>query len=98
MPLDGRIYMLTVGSVLTTNVSQTSLCQLLLRATIKVRLDPCLSLDNFDCTKMIARFQNFTACLREGLIHKWKQALLAPPSPLMLVKKNSQFCSTHSHR
>ena len=31
--------MLTVGSVLTTNVSQISLCQLLLRATLKVRLD-----------------------------------------------------------
>ena len=29
LPLDGRIYMLTVGSVLTTNVSQISLCQLL---------------------------------------------------------------------
>ena len=43
LPL-GHIYMLTVGSVLTTNVSQTSLCQLLFRATIKVRLDSCLSL------------------------------------------------------
>ena len=36
--------MLTVGSVLTTNVSQISLCQLLFRATLKVRLDSCLSL------------------------------------------------------
>ena len=36
--------MLTVGSVLTTNVSQISLCQLLSRATHKVRLDSCLSL------------------------------------------------------
>ena len=46
-----------------------------------------LGMDNFDCTKIIAHFKKFTACLREGLIHEWKQALLAPPSPLMLVKK-----------
>ena len=32
------------GSVLTTNVSQTNLCQLLFRTTLKVRLDSCLSL------------------------------------------------------
>ena len=44
LPLGGRIYMLTVGSVLTTNVSQTSLCQLSVRATIKIRLHSCLSL------------------------------------------------------
>ena len=44
-----------------------------------------LEMDNFDCTKMNARFQKFTACLREGLIHKRKQALLAPPLPLMLL-------------
>ena len=42
-----------------------------------------LGMDNFDCTKMNAHFQKFTACLREGLIHEWKQALLAPPLPLM---------------
>ena len=40
-----------------------------------------LGMDNFDCTKMIAHFKKFTACLREGLIHEWKQALLAPPPP-----------------
>ena len=44
LPLDGRIYMLTVGSVPTTNVSQINLCQLLFKATLKVRLDSCLSL------------------------------------------------------
>ena len=37
-----------------------------------------LGMDNFDCTKMNAHFKKFTACLREGLIHEWKQALLAP--------------------
>ena len=37
-----------------------------------------LGMDNFDCTKMNAHFEKFTACLREGLIHEWKQALLAP--------------------
>ena len=41
-----------------------------------------LGMDNFDCTKMNAHFKNFTGCLREGLIHEWKQALLAPPLPL----------------
>ena len=41
--LNGRIYMLTVGSILTTNVSQIiSFCSEL--ATLKVRLDSCLSL------------------------------------------------------
>ena len=34
-----------------------------------------LGMDNFDCTKMNAHFKKFTACLREGLIHEWKQAL-----------------------
>ena len=55
--------MLTVGSVLNTNLSQISLCQLLFRDTLKVRLDSYLSLytlgmDNFDCTKMNAHFEN----------------------------------------
>ena len=44
LPLDGRIYILTLASVLSTNVSQINLCQLLFRATLKVRLDSCLSL------------------------------------------------------
>ena len=56
-----------------------------------------LGMDNFDCTKMIAHCKKLTACLQEGLIHEWKQALLAPPSPLMSVN-NSQLCSTNSHR
>ena len=101
LPLNGRIYTLTVGSVLTTNVSQINLCQLLFRPTLKLGLDlsfvTTLEMDNFDCTKMNARFQKFTACQREGLIHKWKQALLAPPLPLLSLN-NSRLCSTHSHR
>ena len=40
--------------------------------------------------------KKFTACLREGLIHEWKQALLAPPLPLILLN-NSRLCSTHKH-
>ena len=52
-----------------------------------------LGMDNLDCNKMNA---HFTACLREGLIHEWKQALLAPPLPLMLLN-NSRLCSTHNH-
>ena len=54
-----------------------------------------LGMDNFDCTKMNAHFKKFTACLREGLIHEWKQALLAPPLPLMSLN-NSRFCSTQN--
>ena len=54
-----------------------------------------LGMDNFDCTKMNAHFKKFTACLWEGLIHEWKQALLAPPLPLMSLN-NSRFCSTHN--
>ena len=38
LSLDGRMYMLTVGSILATNVSQINLCQLLFRATLKVRM------------------------------------------------------------
>ena len=52
LPLDGRIYTLTAGRVLTINVFQINLGQLLLRATLKVRLDSCLStalkMDNLD--------------------------------------------------
>ena len=44
LPLNGRIYTLTVGSVPTTNVSQINLCQLLFRPTLKLGLDSCLSL------------------------------------------------------
>ena len=54
-----------------------------------------LGMDKFDCNKMNARFKKFTACLREGLIHEWKQALLAPPLPFMLLN-NSRLCSTHT--
>ena len=54
-----------------------------------------LGMDNFDCTKMNAHFKKFTACLREELIHEWKQALLASPLPLVSLN-NSRFCSTHN--
>ena len=54
-----------------------------------------LGMDNFDCTKMNAHFEKFTACLREGFIHEWKQALLAPPLPLILLN-NSRLYSTHT--
>ena len=58
MPLSGHIYMLTVGSVLATNVSQTSLYQLFLQSysqsLVRLMFVTTLGLDNFDCTKMIA--------------------------------------------
>ena len=50
-----------------------------------------LEMDNFDCTKMNAHFKKFTACLREGLIHEWKQALLAPPLPYVAKQLTALF-------
>ena len=86
LPLGGRIYMLTVGSILTTSVSQTNLCYTFLQSysqsQARLKFVTTLGMDNFDCNKMNAHFQKFTACLREGLIYKWKQTLLAPPFPL----------------
>jgi len=43
-PLDGRIYTLTAGRVLNTNVFQINLDKLLFRTILKVRLCSCLSL------------------------------------------------------
>ena len=54
-----------------------------------------LGMDNFDCTKMNAHFKKFTACLREGLIHECKQALLAPPLPLILLNNSRLFPHTN---
>ena len=52
LPLNGHIYTLTVGRVLNTNVFLINLGELLFRATLKVRLDSCLStalkMDNLD--------------------------------------------------
>ena len=44
-----------------------------------------LGMDNFDSTKMITFSQLVYG--RGSFTSAWKQALLAPPSPLMLVKK-----------
>ena len=44
LPLNGRIYKLTIGRVLTTNVLQINLGQLLFKSTLKVRLCSHLSL------------------------------------------------------
>ena len=57
-----------------------------------------LEMDNFDCTKMNACFQKFTACLQEGLIHEWKQALLAPPLLLMLLNNSCSVTHTTAPR
>ena len=79
LPLDGRIYTVTVGRVLNTNVFQINIGELLFRATPKVRLGSCLStalkMDNLDCTKINPHFKKFTACLREGLIHECQHTL-----------------------
>ena len=61
------IYMLTVGRVLTTNMSQINLGQLLSRTTLKsqARLTfiTVLEMDNLECTKINTHFKKFTACL-----------------------------------
>ena len=58
----------------------------------RVMFATTLGMDNFDCTKVNA---HFTACLWEGLIDEWKQALLAPLLSLMSLN-NSWLCSTHN--
>ena len=93
------MYTLTVGRVLTTNLSQFNVCKLCLshfQSQDRLMFVTTVGIDNFDCTKMNAGFQKFTTCLCEGLIHKRKQALLAPPLPLMSVN-NSWLCSTYKH-
>ena len=70
-PLHGCIYSLTVGSVITTNVSQTNLCyiafvQSYFQSQARLMFATALGMDNFDCTKMNVHFQKFTARLREG--------------------------------
>ena len=63
LELDGHIYMLTVGSVLTTNVFQTNLCQLLICSELysqrqaRLTFVTTLGMDIFDCTKMNAHSQ-----------------------------------------
>ena len=81
LPLDRRIYMLTLGSVLTTSVSQQSMSAFAhsySQRQARLMFVTTLGMDEFDCFKMNA---HFTACLREGVIHESKQALIAPPLP-----------------
>ena len=73
--------MLTVGSVLTTNVSVPAFVQSYSQGQAR------LMLDNFDCTEMIAHLKKFTACLQEGLIHEWKQSITSPTSPPYVAKQ-----------
>ena len=62
LPLNGRIYALTVGRVLNIIVFQINLGKLLFTATLRVRLGSCLStalkMDNLDCTKINTHFKN----------------------------------------
>lgn len=100
LPLNGRIYTLTVGRVLThqcvSDQSRPAFVQSHSQSQAMLAFVTALGMDKFDCTKINAHFKKFTACLWEGLIHEWKHALLAPPLPLMPVN-NSRFCSTHNH-
>ena len=78
-----------------SNQSMPAFVQTYSQSQARLMFVTTFEMDNFDCTKMNACFQKFTACLREGLFHEWKQALLAPPLPLMLLN-NSRLCSTHN--
>ena len=78
-----------------SNQSMSAFVQSYSQSQARLMFVATLGMDNFDCTKMNAHFKKFTACLREGLIHEWKQALLAPPLPLMSLN-NSRFCSPHN--
>ena len=81
---------LTVGSVLTTNVSQISLCQLLFRATLKVSMFvTTLGMDNFDCTK-------FHSLSMRGA-HSQVKASITSPTPAPYLAKQLMTLSTHKH-
>ena len=77
-----------------SNQSMLAFAQSYSQSQARLMFVTTLGMDNFDCTKMNAHFKKFTACLREGLIHEWKQALLAPPLSIMSLN-NSRLCSTH---
>ena len=104
LPLDGRIYVLTIGSVLTTNVSQINLCHLLFRATLKVRLDMFvtkLGIDNFDSMNIselvygkvssTSGCKHYDWCLTGGLINGWSPL---PDILRILVKAQLSFQRT----
>ena len=83
--------MLTVGSVLATNVSQTNLCQLLFRATLKVRLDSCLSLLLEWTTLTAPKWMHISKKLHSlstGGAHSWVEAsITSPTSPPYVAKQ-----------
>ena len=91
LPLDGRIYTLTVGSVLTTNAYQTNLCQLLFRATLKVRLDSRLSLllewITLTATIMNAHFKNSQLVYGRGSFTSGSKHYTSPTSPPYVAKQ-----------
>ena len=74
LPLDGRIYMLTVGSVLTmhqciSNQSMSAFVQCYSQSQARLMFVATLEMDNFDCTKMNAHFKIFTALKAAGHDH-----------------------------
>ena len=90
MPLDGRIYTLTAGRVLTTNVFQINLGQLLLRATLKVRLDSCLStaLKMAVATKIkLCTFQKIHSLFTGGAHSPVLAYIASPTSPPYVGKQ-----------
>ena len=92
LPLDGCIYMLTVGSVLTTNVSQIILCQLFVQSysqsQARLMFVTTPGMDNFDCTKMNAHnFQNIHSLSTGGAHSRVQVSITSPTSPPYVAKQ-----------
>ena len=95
MPLNERIYTLTTGRVLNTNVFQVNLGKLLFRATLKVRLGSCLStalkIDKLDGTMHISK--NSLLVYRRGS-SRVEAYIASPTSPPYVGKQLSSFPHT----
>ena len=46
-----------------------------------------VGMDNFDCTKMNAHFEKFTACVRGGAHSRVAASITSPTSPLHVAKQ-----------
>ena len=92
--------MLTIGSVPTTNVaisnqSMPAFVQSYSQSQARLMFVTTLGMDNFDCTKMNAHFEKFTACLREGLSQlPWLSNCSTNNKLRILVKAQSSTQST----
>ena len=99
LPLDGHIYTCThcrwrPNHQCISNQSGPAFVQSYSQSQARPMFVTALGMDNFDCTKMQA---HFTACLREGLIHEWKQAgITSPTSPPYVPKQLTVLSVPHT--